>query len=201
MKANNYDYVLSLYKSTDEIRPNLCSVFPQDSYYIATDAHTIIYVNKTDAALEYPIVEKSVDGVKFLNENPTDSEMRVDKKDLASYFVTAEMKWFNNYKKCEKCDGSGDNMCGCCEHVSECKECYGSGDSEDVEPFSKPVLSGEDILFAENRFDANLFNRMVQTAYFLEADEILVKWNKGVKNRLVWFQIAKATVMLMPKIG
>lgn len=200
MKANNYDYVLSLYKSTDEIRPNLCSVFPQGEYYISTDAHTIIYINKTDAGLEYPIVENSVNALKFLKENPTDSEMKVDKKDLTSYFVKAEMEWYNHYKKCGKCQGSGDIMCECCEHTSECKECYGSGDSEKIKPFSQPYLSAEDILFAENRFDANLFSRMVQTAYFLEADQITVRWNKDVKNRPVWFLISKATVMIMPKI-
>lgn len=200
-QPNNYDYCLSLFKSTETLRPHLCKVFPQENYYIATDAHTVIYVDKQFSGLDYPIEERSVDALKFLHETLHDTEIMVDKNDILSQLLNVNFEWNKTFFKCEKCSGTGEQECQCCNNISDCKECDGTGYSDEVKPFSRVELRGEDLIFAENRFDSNLFHRMVQTAFFLEAKKITVKYTKHVKNKPVIFLIENATVLIMPKIG
>lgn len=199
--ANNYDYVLSLFRSTDELRPAMTKVFKQDKFYLATDSHSVIMVEETVTGLDYQEDEKSPNALSLFENLAHDKEINMDRDNFLSDIFSIEAKWIQHYKYCKKCKGSGTDTCPCCDNDSDCRDCEGTGSSDDVEAFSKPYLScGELIKLGDTTFDPHFINRVLQVAYFLEEKTITFKFLQNEQRKAVLFEIGKAKIMIMPKI-
>lgn len=53
-----YDYLLNLFVSADSIRKPLMKPFAQEQYYIATDAHAMVLIDKSVCTMEHINEEK-----------------------------------------------------------------------------------------------------------------------------------------------
>ena len=197
---NNYDYVLSMYVSEDRLRPQMCKVFKQENYNIATDAYSVIFVGEKDSGLKYNPDDKSPKALPLLMDFIFDTTEVIDRNTFLSDFFTLERKWYSLTKDCEECDGSGSTECDCCGHDSDCKECDGSGNSDEKLPFGKPKLIGDNIFLFDRKISSVLANRMIQTAYFLEAEKITVKFNKSNDKQVFLFEIGEAKIIIMPTL-
>ena len=197
-KANVYDYVLSMYVSENNLRPQMCKVFKQENYNIATDSYSVIFVDEKDSGLKYDSDDKSPKALHFLNDFIFDTTEVIDRNTFLSDFFTLERIWYSSTKACEKCDGSGSIECDCCGNDSDCKECDGSGDSYEKLPFVKPELIGDNIFLFDRKFSSVLTSKMIQTSYFLEAEKITVKFNKANDRQPFLFEIGEAKIIIMP---
>jgi hypothetical protein len=199
--ANNYDYVLSLFRSTDEMRPAMTKVFKQNNFLLATDSHSLILVDESLAGLEYEEDEKAPNALGLFDKIVFDTEQILDRDTFLSDIFSLESIWIQNYKYCKKCKGTGTKTCPCCDNENDCEECDGSGTSDDVEAFTKPYLScGDVIKLGTTTFDPNFLNRVLQVAYFLDEKQIIFKYPKNEKYKAVLFDVGKARIMIMPKI-
>lgn len=201
MKANKYDYVLSLFTAQDEIRPAFAKPFPQESFYCATDSNCLIVVQNNLPALKYEGHEKAPNALNLYKNHISDSEFVITKDELLSGFFSAELQFLHSMKKCEKCDGKGYKECHCCGHENDCEECDGSGEDFEQIPFGKPFLHGELVRFAETTFYPNSLNKVLQAAYFLSEDKIFVKYEKDQPYRARAFYIGDVRILLMPSIS
>lgn len=77
-KPNNYDYALSLFRSTDKLRPAMTKVFKQDKFYLATDSHTLIVIDSELTGLDYLEDEKAPNALALFDKISTNKEITFD---------------------------------------------------------------------------------------------------------------------------
>jgi len=201
MKPNKYDYALSLFTAQDELRPAFSTPFPQETFYCATDSHSLIIVQNNLTGFKYDGHEKAPDALSLYKKHVCDTEFSLTKDEMLSGFFTAEMQYLNSMKKCTKCDGSGSKECECCGNESDCKECDGTGEDFEQIPFGKPFLSGELVRFAETTFYPNSLNKVIQTAYYIGEEKIIVRYEKGQPYRPRVFCIGDVRILVMPSVN
>lgn len=200
LKPNVYDYLLSLFTANETMRPALNEPFPQEGHYCATDSNSLILFQDNLSGVTYKGNEKAPDAWKIFAEHKTDTEFQINKKDLLSGYFTSKIKFENSVKTCEKCKGSGYEVCKCCGHDNECLECDGTGEDYEQVPFGKAFIKGNLIQFAETNFFPNTLHKVLQTAYMLNADLITVRYEKNSPLKARLFLIGEVRILLMPSI-
>lgn len=200
MKPNIYDYILSMFKSNDSLRPALNEPFPQEDSVIATDSHSMIVVDKNLLACTYEGHEKAPNALGIFKDFQPDTEVVLNRDNLLSDFFKIEMEWYGKKVDCDVCEGSGSKECKCCGNESDCDDCDGTGSSFEEVPFTKPYLNGETIGLCATHFSSNYINKLFQVAFFLEEKEITASFVKGFPLKNVTFKIGKVDILLMPMI-
>ncbi len=199
-KPNIYDYVLSMFKSNDSLRPAFCQIFKNENYYCGTDSHALIIAETSLTGLTYNDVEKAPNALKVYNDAVTDTELILDRNELLSDFFSAEQVWKGEKLSCDECEGKGYKTCRCCGTDNDCEDCDGTGESFLDVPFSKATLYGEVVKLCETTFNTFLLNKVIQTAFFLEENKIIARYKKGSPRSSVTFEIGKVKILLMPQI-
>lgn len=200
MKPNKYDYVLSLFTSQDEMRPAFATPFPQETFYCATDSHSLIVVQNNLPGLKYEGHEKAPNALGLYKNHTSDTEFSLTKEEFMEGFFSAEFRFMHSMKKCHKCDGKGYKECHCCGNESDCEECDGSGEDFEQIPFGKPFLHGELVRFAETTFYPNSLNKILIASNILGVDKIIVKYEKDQKYKSRVFYLGDVRILLMPSI-
>lgn len=200
MKANIYDYILSMYVSDDENRPSLTSIFPNDEYYCATDGHILITAKKEKLGIEYTGIANYPNALKLIKEHKSNETYHFDRTLFLEKLYEAEFKWRKSHLDCEECSGIGIKECKYCGSKSDCKDCNGTGESDEIKVFSDLELEGQDVKLFDTYFKPNYLNLILKTAFFLEADTITIKYQKEFRNKSFIFLIKDVKILLMPKI-
>lgn len=196
---NAYDYVMSMYRSTDNLRPGMTAIFKQENYHIATDSYTVIYVDSSASGLQYRPNEKSPDALSLLKKFTFDKTETIQTEQLLQQYFNTNLEWDKKLADCVDCEGTGSTECDCCGHENECDECAGSGESHEAKPFAIPVLKGDSIHMFYKKFSSQFIHRVIQTAYFLQAPSIIVKYQDGERNPCL-FEIKEASIIVMPTL-
>lgn len=200
-KPNNYDYALSLFRSTDKLRPAMTKVFKQDKFYLATDSHTLIVIDSELTGLDYLEDEKAPNALALFDKISTNKEITFDRNEFLSKMISIEFEWENQYQECDKCKGQGIDTCPCCGNNNDCEECYGTGESETIIPFSYPRLTSDSLIeLGDTTFNPNYLNRVLQVAFVLDEKNIIFKYPENEKYKAVLFEIGKVKIIVMPKV-
>lgn len=199
MKVNQYDYVLSMFIPDVEYRTGRNNIFPNENYYCATDSFTLCVVPQELVGGEYEKIEKTPDVSGVLNKHSFNQEKKISKEFLLENLSSVEWIYRRHYKYCQECEGTGVEICECCGHQTDCEDCEGEGLSNDVIPFSKMALAGEDVLFLGKRVIPNYLNKVLLSAYILEAEDIICKWNDTISSPIL-FEIKDCKILIMSKL-
>lgn len=197
---NNYDYVLSMYVSDDILRPAMCKVFKQENLNIATDSYSVIYVDDTKPGFKYEEDDKAPNAINLLKNFTFDRTENLNRDSLLSNYLTLGNKWSKKYKPCDKCEGYGEVECTCCGNDSECEDCDGTGESNEVESFTIPTLSGDKIKLFDRKIGSTFLHRVIQSAFFLGVENFTVKFNSENTKQAFLFEIDSAKIIVMPTL-
>lgn len=191
------DYVLQLFTGDDALRPKFYNPFDDGDYVYASDAHTMVRVEKTHLALDYTVDNKDKPNVsKFFNlEKDEENELKISTDKLAE--TLSRMKFRYKELECENCEGEGTVTCASCGHDHDCDDCDGTGCAGNY-PFLVKVGANEtEITLGKRRFRPHLVDRLLLAALASGEKEITLLNNKRDYNA-AYFNVGIYQVLLMP---
>lgn len=165
------NHLLTPYLYDDQLRPALSVPFANETHTFATDAVSFIRI-PNNLIENPPLVSIPHRPLETLSEycrqvDNSDTFFHIDLSDLSS--LLQSIPSHNLYADCPQCNGNGEVECKCCGELSKCRECDGAGITNTVIGTSRsPAVI--DILGLT--FDANLIDRMCNTAFALEHPKI-----------------------------
>jgi hypothetical protein len=193
----DYDRLLKLFVSDDEMRPYFMQPNTTEGWVWATDAHSLIRIPEKLLKKEYPShakvpnVREVWDSVELLKAPKTISCAtlltilgRIDKEPDTS--------------PCPDCEGAGYIECLCCGHCKKCPACKEEGSLPD---YTKPEVYPCDrdfIRVLESNFSPRLISRLEEVARELEVVDFALTGAK--KERAHQFSIGPVDVILMPML-
>ena len=124
----NYDELLQLFVSTDQLHPHFSHPNTQEGYVYATDGHHIMRVPSHLVTGDYPNEYKG----RFISiwPNPErwlDDPIQYDPQSIQNAILEIPRLIVEEKVDCDKCKGSGIIHCDCCGRDNDCNECDGDG--------------------------------------------------------------------------
>ena len=143
VEPNNYDKVLELFVSDDELRPKMTQPCKRGDFVFATDGYAVVKMPIGKPALDYTQDHDFYDVQKFFLVEQNKSE-KIDFEPIERWFSTVPKSPI--YDDCETCDGEAEIYCQHCKHSHECDDCNGTGHGkkigEQAGPFEQFELDG-----------------------------------------------------------
>ncbi len=127
------DYLLSLFTSDDELRPQFCTPFKIGENVYATDTYTIIKIPVKWLNKKHNINEKAPKDLNNMFQNTPEPKFpQIDSTidELAS--LLASVKWSYQRTLCPVCKGASETTCEHCGQSAPCKECNGTGETDEI---------------------------------------------------------------------
>lgn len=175
-----YDYILNLFTSDDqEYRPHFTTPFLVDGNVYATDAHSVVKINKSFLERCYPIDSKCPLTINefFADEKfPIKEESTLDLDKLA--FILSETKWHYKKGNCSKCKGSGIHKCDCCGNENDCISCKGTGEDGNYNFFIRKESDFTSINLFGHNYKPVLLERLLITALIIKPQKIEIMYGK-----------------------
>lgn len=201
-KPNIYDFILTAFTDDyNQLRPQLNKPGIIDDYVYATDAHVCIRLPKKLCNLDY------TNNAKFpkadqIYPSPYELErfnkIKVSSQDLLMDLFSCELHFLIYENECKKCDGNGETECEHCHNDGECKSCKGTGTIDEIKPFSKLTIYGNDVIFHGKKYNPRFLYAIVQSAILLKADSIEYLYNESQKGI---FKFSELEILVMTKFN
>lgn len=206
MLGDGYLNALKLHQGNDDLRPWMTKPFYIQDFAYATDAHSMIWLEK-----------KLVEGLEICeNERPTNvtgiiPESRNEnlildvekiKEAISKIELVDDYDTIGENVKCSECDGDGEVEW---EYESwtkdmDCPKCDGEG----FESSDKQVLNGKKVIdkgyqinIKQSRFSVEMILKLLKTQELLKAKEIVLVYQIRPYSSSV-FRIGEAEVLCMP---
>lgn len=198
--------VLKLHQGNDELRPWMTKPFYVKDLAVATDAHTMIWIDKNlvDGLEQCDRPNPSVVTdlmPKEINENFTIDVEKI-KEAISKIKLVDDFDIVGESVKCSECDGDGEVEW---EYENwtkdfECPKCDGEGyesSETQVKNGKKVIDTGFHIDIKQSRFSVEMILKLLKTQEILNAEEIILCYQIRPNASSV-FLIGEAKVLCMP---
>lgn len=197
-KTNKYDLLLSIFTSTDNLRPALTRPGTLDQHTYATDGYSVIKIHKELCGLRYsnkdfPNAEKV-----FARDNADTYQLALlSTEELLTSLLDCKLKAEHQQERCDSCDGHGEKECKCCGNEADCEDCEGTGTVDVTTNYARISCYGQDVELLGHTFTPKLLYRVAECALLLKQQQIQVAYTPGPKA--VQFTVGPCQIILMPK--
>lgn len=184
----DYDSLLKIFISKDELRPALCQANTIGDKTYATDAHSIIIIPNTLLIKSYECHPKTPN-IQYVLDQLKDIEP-LHYKDVSLFRIMGKQPKDYDTSPCKKCEGEGN-----CSHCGEtCSECDGDGWVDDA---SLPMIYNDDKTYIQVRdkmFSAFQMGRLEKVITEMYADTFTLIKEDSTK---VLFKIGEVEVCIV----
>lgn len=186
----DYKKLFQMFVGNDEMRPRLNRLFKVDGKYVATDAHSMIFlpVDKIELDIqEYPDSPR-VDGVIPAKTN---CNVEINISDIERQLIP---EMIDETEECYACNGEGEQECDL-GHLHECIRCNGEGDIKKKNGNKVPNPNTK-FEMLEAGFTYKQLKRLVDAVKIIGVDKITKTF--GTKEGANMFHVGDFGIIVMP---
>jgi hypothetical protein len=192
IEPNEYDKILGLFVSDDELRPKMMQPCKRGDFVFATDAYAIIKIPVGIVNLDYSQEHEFYNIEPFFEVNRNVAQ-QIDFEPIQKWFDTVPM--LPVYEDCDNCDGEGTVYCKHCKNESECPDCNGTGHGKEIgkkpSHFDRYELDGVGFSY-KNLYRLFLLSKNENTP---------ATWKFRDSTKINVFEVKNIEVALMPLVG
>ncbi len=200
------DSILQLFVGDDELRASMMKPFVIDDYAMATDAHSLVFFDKSIWENQKPFTDK--DKNTYLSVIPTikNLDKKIQLSELEAAFskidlIDEEIEEVTE-KDCSDCDGDGqvEWEFGSHSKTDDCPNCDGSGTIEET----NIKLTGKKVPNPEKRIKIGVcyfriyeLQKIISTCKILAETEFNLVYQLS-SNKISWFIVGFVNILTMP---
>jgi len=192
---NIYDELLMSFCSKDWQHQKVAYPCMAGQYAYATDMTKAICIPVRMIARNYG--EPKVDFVRIF-DCPKVDPVKIDREKLRELIDVIPKE--DAYEMCEQCEGTGQVLCPCCEHIDVCKECRGVG--HNGKKIGKKIAHYAIISILGSIYKADNIETLVYVAEKLEAQiRIVSERTSGIAIFEIGEDVSVAICTTMARSG
>ena len=159
---NIYDELLMSFCSKDGQHQKFAYPCMAGQYAYATDMTKAIRIPVSMIASNYDDPKVLIQGIF---DRPKVDPVEINREKLREFIDGIPKE--DAYEMCEQCEGTGQVLCPCCEHIDVCKECRGVG--HNGKKIGKKIPDYAIISILGSIYKADNIETLVEVAEKLEA--------------------------------
>lgn len=191
------DYILQLFRAnTGTLRTALTFSSLVGEEVHSTNGHAIIAIPASSLMLKYEAIEDYPNTNSFIQPDMSEALM-FELSDIVH--AIAKLRGAFEMQQCDKCSGTGEIICKCCDNEAECKACDGSGDGDGERYLSQWYYDYNltRLKMGNHYFNPTLINKLLIAAGMLGCEAVQMHKNREGQNGLI-FLFSDVKVCIMP---